>query len=102
MNKQQKIEAIQKVLENTGSVSYQELNCRTAPVTNYLGGGIVQVGETFNQHDVEVVNYQGKKEISSDFVSYDELCENCVDEIYELIEEYNVLMEKTMKRASSY
>lgn len=96
MNKQEQIEEIQKIIGSCGSIKFTDLNCRTAPVTNYLGNGIVQLGETFNVQDVEVVNYKDNKELSSDFISYDELCDNCVDEIYHLIEEFNVSLNKVV------
>ena len=57
--------------------------------------------ETFNEDDVEIVTYNNETEIAYDNLSYDELSEDIIDEIYLLLENKLVENDKTFKRCQN-
>ena len=54
--------------------------------------------EDFNYHNVKVVTYNNETEIAEDYLTYEELEEDVIDDILNLLEDYDTDNEKTMKR----
>jgi len=50
--------------------------------------------ETFNLFDVRTITYQDEIELSANRYLYEDLPDSIIDEIFEIIQEYDVLMKK--------
>jgi hypothetical protein len=104
MTKTEQISEIKRIIGEWGSTSCSELETESSPCIRTIGNGrnnISQLAETFCVDGVEAVTYQHDMEISWDNVDYEDLSEDIVDEIYHIIEQYEVSNLKTIKRCKN-
>jgi len=106
MTKKAKIEKIKRIIKNEfgGSTTTFELEAESSPCISSVGTNKMNVStlvETFNEDDVEIVTYNNETEIAYDNLSYDELSEDIIDEIYLLLENKLVENDKTFKRCQN-
>lgn len=104
MTKDEQISEIKRIIREWGSTSCAELETESSPCIKSIGNGrnnISQLVETFYVDSVEAVTYQDDTVIAWDNFDYEELSEDIINEIYEIIEQYDVLMYKTMKRCEN-
>lgn len=106
MTKEEQIAEIKRMIRNefNGSTTTCELEADSSPCISSVGTNKMNVStlvETFNYDDVEIVTYNNETEIASDNLSYEELSEDIVDEIYHLLENKIVDNEKTWKRCQN-
>lgn len=100
-NKEAKIAQIVKIITEWGSTSVCERELESSPCLNSIGNGknnISELVEQFFADSVETVVYQDETTLSYNNYSYDELPEEIIDEILEIVEEYEADMLKTEKR----
>lgn len=102
MKKQEIIDSIQKVVRQWGEFSTADVHAGTSSIYGQMGKDHVQLMERFNMDDVEVVTYVHETETDEFTIAYDELVVDQLEEILLLAEDYDALMEQTIKRCSSY
>lgn len=90
MNKEEQIAEIKRMIQDKfdGSTSTYELEADSSPCISSAGTNKMNVStlvERFNYDDVEIVTYNNETEIASDNLSYEELSEDIIDEIYNLL-----------------
>jgi hypothetical protein len=92
--REEKIEFIKKVLNTWGTTSTSELELESSPIYNNLTGKICTLVEEFTEDYVRVVTYDDDIDIDEEDVPYEKLSDDLIDEIYSLIEQYNIVQEK--------
>jgi len=101
--KNKKIAYIKKVLGEWGATSCCELERDHSPSMNSLAGGrICELVEQFSVDGVESVVYDDDNEIDWFNYTYEELSDDIIDEIVEIMEDYEADMLKTEKRCSTF
>jgi len=96
-----KIDYIKKVLGDWGSTSCAELQRDHSPCKTSIGNGKNNISELIEQFEVSGVSsvvYNDEIEIGWNDYSYDELEEYLIDEIVEIMEEYEADQIRTEKR----
>lgn len=97
--KGEKIAYIKKVIGEWGATSCVELNRDHSPSMNSLAGGkVCELVEEFELDGVGTVVYNDETEVDWNNYSYEELSDDIIDEIVEIMEDYEVDMLKTEKR----
>ena len=98
-SKEEKITRIKEILKEWSpeGVSTMELEAQTSPCISQTGQ-TYQLVERFALDCVSVFTYVGSVETSEDELSYEELAEEVIDEILDLLEDYDTDCYKTMKR----
>jgi hypothetical protein len=89
--KEKQITRIKSIITEWGSTTSGELCLESSPCVNSIDAGkhgIVQLIEGFNANDVDTVTYDDEIELSEDSIAYEDLSEELIDEIYNIIEEY--------------
>jgi len=100
-SKAQKIGKIKKVISEWGSTSCCERKRDHSPCLNSIGYGknnVCELVEQFYADSVETVVYHDEVELNYNNYSYEELPEEIIDEILEIVEDYETDMLKTEKR----
>lgn len=101
--KNKKIAYIKKVLGEWGATSCCELERDHSPSMNSLAGGrVCELVEQFRVDGVESVVYDDDNEIDWFNYTYEELSDDVLDEIVEIMEDYEADMLKTEKRCSTF
>jgi len=102
MKKEEQISEIKRIVVEhfEGSVTTGELELGSSPCIMSTGNktNISFLVETFGEDNVTVVHYVNETEISEDDVDYEDLSDDIVDEIYNLLEEYEIGLDKTMNK----
>lgn len=94
MKKKKMIKKIKEVISEWGSTSSGELE--SSLCVNSIGN-FTQLAERYNLNDVVVIAYdEDGNELDETDVPYENLSKETIAEIYELITEYEVSMQKTM------
>lgn len=103
IEKENKIKYIKKVLGDWGATSCCERERDHSPSMNSLAGGrICELVESFTVDGVETVVYDDENEIDWFNYSYEELSDDIIDEIVEIMEDYEADMLRTEKRCSTF
>jgi len=98
------IKRIKDILAVWGGTSCVERELDHSPCLNSIGNGkdnVCELVEQFYADGVETVVYQDEITLSYNNYSYEELPEEIIDEILEIVEEYEADMLKTEKRCES-
>ena len=99
-----KIAYIKKVIADWGSTSCVELELDHSPCLNSVGSGknnVSELIEQFNADSVESVIYQDELTLGYENYKYEDLSDEILDEIYEIISDYEADMLKTEKRCQN-
>ena len=102
--REEKIVKIIAVISDWGNTTPQELELDCSPCINSIGNGknnVSQLIEEFNSTDVLAVTYHDEIELGQENIAYDDLSDEIIDEIFEIIETYDVSMQKTMDRCKN-
>jgi hypothetical protein len=100
--KSEKIDYIKKVIGDWGATSCCELERDHSPSMMSLAGGeVAELVEQFNANGVETVVYSGELEIAWNNYKYEELSEEVLDEIVQIMEDYEAIQLKTEKRCAN-
>jgi len=101
-SKAQKIAYIKKVLGEWGATSCVELERDHSPSMNSLAGGrVCELVEDFQLDGVGTVVYDDQNEVDWNNYTYEELSDEVLDEIKEIMEDYEADMLKTEKRCQN-
>jgi hypothetical protein len=96
-----KIKRIKDILGVWGATSCAELNRDHSPCKNSIGEGKSNVSELIEQFDangVSAVTYNDELEIGWNDYNYEDLSEDLIDEIADIIDNYETDMLKTESR----
>lgn len=92
MNKQDKIHAIQLIIENYGGFDVNETD-HECPVISAIGNQSVLV-ERINKTDVDCTEYVHETEVDYHSFDYEQLSDELIDEIFEIASDYGISQEK--------
>jgi hypothetical protein len=94
-DRSEKIRFIKKVLDDWGATSCTELERDHSPSMNSLAGGnVCELVESFTIDGVETIVYDGDIELEYNNYNYDELSDDVIDEIYDIMEDYDTEQQK--------
>ena len=96
-NKSDKIKYIKDVLATWGATSCAERELDHSPCKNSIGDGksnVSELIEEFNAQGVSAVTYNDEVEIGWNDYNYEQLEEYLIDEIYEIVQNYEIDMLK--------
>ncbi|MFO7968815.1 MAG: hypothetical protein R6U15_01740 [Candidatus Izemoplasmatales bacterium] len=102
--KESKIAKIREIISNWGETSSCELELDGSPCLTSTGSNknnFSQLIERFNFDDVTVISYHNELELNSFDIPYEDLREDLIDEIHEIMLDYDVDMDKTMERTKN-
>lgn len=96
MKKQRLIKEIKKMFDQLGqqSITMADMQSDHSPVAGSMGRNIWQLVETLRKEDVESVVYV--HDMASDWIdmSYEDLSQECLEDIHELLEYHQVAQGK--------
>jgi len=98
MKREQFISEIKSIIDKWGGVTTCDLQLESSPVYNTFGKDHIQLVERFNRNSVTIVSYIHETEVDEFDVDYDQLSEELLYDIYDILDQYNVGMEKTMDK----
>jgi hypothetical protein len=96
--KQKLINGIKSIIEEWGGATTSELELGCSPIYNQMGKNNFALVERFNRNGVTVIHYVHDNEVDDFDVDYQELKVDLLEEIYQILEQYNVEQQKTMDR----
>ena len=102
--KASKIAQIKNIITEWGSTSCCERELDHSPCLNSIGNGknnVSELVEQFYADSVETVVYQDETTLSYQNYEYEELPDEIIDEILEIVEDYEADMLKTEKRCEN-
>ena len=102
--KARKIDFIKTILREWGATSCAELSRDHSPCKTSIGNGKSNVSELLEQFEVDNVSsvvYNDEQEIGWNDYAYEDLEEYLIDEIVEIMVDYEADMEKTQKRCEN-
>lgn len=82
------IEKIKLIISECGSFTTADIQATSSPVIKTLGKDTCQLAESFYKDKVEAVIYVHDNETSTDFLLYENLELDVLNEILELAKEY--------------
>jgi hypothetical protein len=98
MSKAKTIKRIKAILGDWGGTKL-ELDC--SPCINSIGNGknnVSQLIERFNVDSVTAITYHDELELGEEDIDYEDLSNELLDEILNIMEEYDVSMSKTIDK----
>lgn len=98
MTKEQYISEIKSIIDKWGTTTTCELELETSPVYNTFGKDSYELIELFNRNGVTVVSYVHETVVNEFDVDYDQLSEELLYDIYDILTQYDIGMEKTMDK----
>lgn len=98
MEKQKYISEIKSIIDKWGSVTSKEQELEASPVYNTFGKDHIQLVERFNRNSVTIVSYIHETEVDEFDVDYDQLSEELLYDIYDILTQYDIGMEKTFEK----
>lgn len=98
MGRDFQIKEIKRIITEWGATTTTKLKLSIVPYLHSTDKTTVQVAEGFNVNDVYAVTYRNGQEVEIDTIPYENLTNETIDEIYNIIEDYDVDMVKTMDR----
>lgn len=102
-DRSEKIRYIKNVLSDWGSTSCAELERDHSPSLNSMGNGnsnICELIENFSVDGVETVVYDDEVEVEYNVYNFENLADNVIDEIRDIMEEYEAISIKENNRLS--
>lgn len=95
--RKEKITEINRILREWGGTNVGELEC-DSPVYNSMGKNNFALVERFNVDDVDINHYVHDTFVDDFSVPYEDLPDSTLDDVFAIIEEYAVDMERTFNR----
>ena len=87
------IEYIKKVVREFGDFTIGSLEAESSPLVNSMGKDNIQLAEGFFESGIEAVTYVHETEVSEDFIAYEDLDKDVIDEIVLLAKHWEDLNE---------
>jgi len=97
MNTQETIQGIKNVINLYGSFGVADVEANSSPVVNSLGSSAL-LAENFNELGAEVNLYNGDDLVSVDFIGYEKLPTDTLEEIYHLAQDWEATCIQTRSR----
>jgi hypothetical protein len=101
MTKDEQIIEIKRIVRKNGVTTSGELNLGSSPCIGSIGNGRNNASllvEGFYENDVTAVLYYGDQELGEECIDYKDLSEDVIDEIYNIMEGYEIDCDKTMDK----
>lgn len=101
MTKQKLIKEIKRIYNeiDTGSITMSEMGADHSPIAGSLGTTAYQLVETLYEDRVETQIYVNDRESDGfEDVSYEDLPQDCLEDIHELLENHLIGLDKTMDK----
>lgn len=90
-DRSEKIRFIKKVLDDWGATNCAELELDHSPSMNSMSdGNISEVIESFDVDGVDTIVYDDEVELEWNNYNYEELSDDIIDEIYDIMEQYEI------------
>ena len=93
MEKHEQIAEIKRIIAEWGMVATYELELDCSPCINSIGNGknnVSQLVEEFYSTTVKAVTYHDELELGDEEIAYEDLSEDLIDEIYQIMEQYDL------------
>lgn len=93
MEKNEQITEIKRIIAEWGTTTASELELDSSPCINSLGNGknnVSKLVEMFNSDHITAVTYHDQNELGEEDIVYEDLSEDIIDEIYNIMEQYNL------------
>ena len=103
-DRSEKIRYIKKVINDWGNTSCCELELDHSPCitsTGNGGGNVCELVEQFNADSVETIVYDDDVEVEYNTYSYEDLSDDIIDEIWDIMEQYEAISLKDESRNSN-
>lgn len=97
MQKRTIIKKIKAIIAKIGEVTSTEIQLDSSPCILSIGGHTCQLIETFGQHKVTAVTYIHDREEDEDYISYEDLKKDILEEILFDLENYEVEQDKFLE-----
>jgi len=101
MEKEEMIDRIYHLIMEHGPISTGELQLDSSPCYHSLGDNVVALIERFRATDVNIVVYVHEMEVDDFDLPYTVLSDDLLHEIYQILEDYDTEVDKTMKRCEN-
>jgi hypothetical protein len=101
MQKRTIIKKIKSIIAEHGSFTTADVEANGSPCIASLGKDTHQLAEEFFQHKVKAVIYVHETETSEDFIAYEDLSKDVLEDILLLAEDYEAEQIRTEKRCSN-
>ena len=88
--KMTKLQNIKRIVNTFGSFTIADLEGDSSPLINSMGKDNIQLAERFYNKGVDAITYVHETEVSDDFIEYENLDKDVIDEINTLAENYEV------------
>lgn len=95
------IKEIKKIIQDWGGFSTADVEANSSPVIATLGKDTHQLAERFDLHKVTVITYVHENETDTDYVKYEDLDKDVLEEILNLAQDWDAISYKTEKRCSN-
>ena len=95
------IKEIKAIIEEWGGFSTADVEANSSPVIATLGKDTCQLAEMFDLHKVTVITYVHENETDTDYVKYEDLDKDVLEEILNLAQDWDAISYKTEKRCSN-
>ena len=91
MTKKKQISEIKRIIGEYGGTSTCELQLESSPCIGSIGNGkqnVCQLAEHFEANGVRAITYHDDNELGSEFIPYEKLNGDVINEIYNIMLEY--------------
>ena len=95
-----KLKNIKRIVNTFGSFTIADLEGDSSPLINSMGKDNVQLAERFYDNGIDGITYVHETEVSDDFIEYENLDDDVIDEINTLAENYEADCIQSDKRIS--
>lgn len=95
------ISNIKRIINTFGSFGISDVEAESSPVIESIGSNLHQLAERFYPDGVDAVTYVNETEISDEFIEYEQLDDDVIDEINTIAENYEADCLRTEKRIAN-
>lgn len=95
------IKEIKAIIAEHGNFTTADVQADSSPVLNSLGQNTHQLLETFNLHKATAVTYVHETETGEDYIAYEDMNKDLLEEVLFLAEQWETDQLKTEKRISN-
>jgi hypothetical protein len=91
MNKEEKILYIKNIVKDFGTFTTADVEAESSPCINSMGKDAHQLLETFYEHKAEAISYIHDSEVGTDYLTYEDLREETIEEILILAQSWEAI-----------
>lgn len=101
MEKTELIENINKIIVKFGEFTTADVEANSSPCINSLGKDTHQLLEEFGEHKVTAVTYVHETVVDEDYIKYEDLSVDILEEVMLLAQDWEAEQLQTEKRISN-